>query len=97
MITFVEKIGYKLCRKSRKRFKKAGDLFMLPKQKNINKTQGGTINIKAIAYLSDESVVEQWSENKYYQYFSGEQFFSANVPCILTELVEFRKRIGTEE
>ena len=52
--------------------------------------------LKQLRNLSDESVVEQWSENSYYQYFSGEQFFSANVPCVPTELVEFRKRIGTE-
>ena len=52
--------------------------------------------LKQLRNLSDESVVEQWSENSYYQYFSGEQFFSANAPCVPTELVEFRKRIGTE-
>ena len=52
--------------------------------------------LKQLRNLSDESVVEQWSENSYYQYFSGEQVFSANVPCVPTELVEFRKRIGTE-
>ena len=51
--------------------------------------------LKQLRNLSDESVVEQWSENSYYQYFSGEQVFSANVPCVPTELVEFRKRIGT--
>lgn len=52
--------------------------------------------LKQLRNLSDESVVEQWSENSYYQYFSGEQVFSAHVPCVPTELVEFRKRIGTE-
>ena len=52
--------------------------------------------LKQLRNLSDESVVEQWSENSYYQYFSGEQFFSSVAPCVPTELVEFRKRIGTE-
>ena len=52
--------------------------------------------LKQVRNLSDESVVEQWSENSYYQYFSGENFFSPNIPCVPTELVEFRKRIGTE-
>ena len=28
--------------------------------------------LKQLRNLSDESVVEQWSENAYYQYFSGE-------------------------
>ena len=50
--------------------------------------------LKQLHNLSDESVVEQWSENEYYQYFSGEQFFSCNQPCVPTELVEFRTRIG---
>jgi IS5 family transposase len=51
--------------------------------------------LKQVRNLSDESVVEQWAENSYYQYFSGEIYFSPNPPCVPTELVEFRKRIGT--
>lgn len=52
--------------------------------------------LKQLRNLSDESIVEQWSENSYYQYFSGELLFVAKAPCSSTELVEFRKRIGTE-
>lgn len=52
--------------------------------------------LKQLRNLSDESVVEQWSENSYYQYFSGEECFTPQLPCVSTELVEFRKRIGTE-
>lgn len=52
--------------------------------------------LKQLRNLSDESVVEQWRENSYYQYFSGEQYFCSQPPCVATELVEFRKRIGTE-
>lgn len=52
--------------------------------------------LKQIRNLSDESVVEQWAENSYYQYFSGEGYFSCKAPCVPTELVEFRKRIGPE-
>ena len=52
--------------------------------------------LKQLRNLSDESVVEQWEENSYYQYFSGESTFIAQPPCSSTELVEFRKRIGTE-
>ena len=44
--------------------------------------------------LSDESIVEQWSENLYYQFFSGEQHFQPTIPCVPTELVAFRQRIG---
>lgn len=52
--------------------------------------------LKHIRNLSDESVVEQWSENAYYQYFSGEQTFTAKEPCEASELVHFRNRIGAE-
>jgi IS5 family transposase len=52
--------------------------------------------LKQLRNLSDESVVEQWAENSYYQYFSGEIYFASQQPCVSTELVEFRKRIGTE-
>jgi IS5 family transposase len=52
--------------------------------------------LKHIRNLSDESVVEQWAENVYYQYFSGEQAFTAQAPCESSELVHFRNRIGVE-
>lgn len=50
--------------------------------------------LKHVRNLSDENLVEQWSENIYYQYFSGEQFFQPKPPCVPTELVSFRQRIG---
>lgn len=50
--------------------------------------------LKHIRNLSDESVVEQWEENSYYQYFGGASRFVAAVPCEASELVHFRKRIG---
>lgn len=50
--------------------------------------------LKHIRNLSDESVVEQWAENAYYQYFSGEQVFKPVAPCEASELVHFRNRIG---
>lgn len=52
--------------------------------------------LKYVRNLSDESVVEHWAENAYYQYFSGEQFFRPSLPCVPTELVAFRHRIGVE-
>ena len=52
--------------------------------------------LKHIRNLSDESVVEQWSENAYYQYFSGEQVFACGSPCEASELVHFRNRIEPE-
>ena len=50
--------------------------------------------LKHVRNLSDESVVEQWAENSYYQYFSGEKMFACDGPCEASELVHFRHRIG---
>lgn len=50
--------------------------------------------LKHIRNISDESVVEQWFENIYYQYFSGEKTYACGVPCEASELVHFRNRIG---
>jgi hypothetical protein len=50
--------------------------------------------LKHIRNINDESVVEQWFENIYYQYFSGEKSYACVVPCEASELVHFRNRIG---
>lgn len=52
--------------------------------------------LKHLRNISDESVVEQWFENIYYQYFSGERSYACGVPCEASELVHFRNRIGVE-
>lgn len=52
--------------------------------------------LKHIRNISDESVVEQWFENIYYQYFSGEKSYACGMPCEASELVHFRNRIGDE-
>jgi len=54
----------------------------------------GLLILKHLRNISDESVVEQWSENLYYQYFCGSTEFQASIPCEPTDLVHFRKRIG---
>ena len=50
--------------------------------------------LKQLYDLSDESIVEKWVENPYYQFFSGETLFQWEFPCHPTDLVYFRKRIG---
>jgi len=50
--------------------------------------------LKHIRNLSDESVVEQWMENIYFQYFGGEKSYACGLPCEASELVHFRNRIG---
>lgn len=52
--------------------------------------------LKHVRNLSDESVVEQWFENIYYQYLSGEKSYACGVPCEASDLVHFRNRIGVE-
>jgi len=54
----------------------------------------GLLILKHLRNLSDESVVEQWSENNYYQYLCGQEEFLASSPCSSSELVHFRERIG---
>src|ERR1044071_913175 len=39
---------------------------------------------------SDESVVEKWVENPYWQYFCGYEFFQHEWPCHPTSLVKWR-------
>lgn len=50
--------------------------------------------LKHVRNLSDESVVEQWMENIYFQYFGGEKSYACGFPCEASELVHFRNRIG---
>ncbi len=54
----------------------------------------GLLILKHLRNVSDENVVEQWSENVYYQYFCGETEFVPVEPCEASELVHFRHRIG---
>lgn len=54
----------------------------------------GLLILKHLRNISDESVVEQWSENAYFQYFCGMHEFVPSFPCASSELVHFRKRIG---
>ena len=54
----------------------------------------GLLILKHLRNISDESVVEQWSENIYYQYFCGQKEFIPVEPCEASELVHFRHRIG---
>ena len=54
----------------------------------------GVILLRRMFNLSDESVVDNWRENPYWQYFCGEVNFQHGPPFDPTELIKFRKRIG---
>jgi IS5 family transposase len=50
--------------------------------------------LKQMFNLGDETVVEAWVQNPYWQFFSGETVFQWKVPIEPSDLVHFRKRIG---
>lgn len=56
----------------------------------------GMLLLKRMFNESDESVLERWVENPYWQYFCGEVNFRHEPPFDRTELIKFRKRIGEE-
>ena len=53
----------------------------------------GLLLLKEMFNESDESVVERWIENAYWQYFTGEDFFQTQQPFDPSEFVHFRKRL----
>jgi len=54
----------------------------------------GVILLKRMFNESDESVVDRWRENPYWQHFCGEVHFQHHWPFDPTELIKFRKRMG---
>ena len=54
----------------------------------------GVVLLKRMFNESDESVVDRWRENPYWQYFCGEVHFQHHWPFDPTELIKFRKRMG---
>lgn len=58
------------------------------------RTIAGIILLRRMFNESDESVLERWVENPYWQYFCGEVYFQHEPPFDRTELIKFRRRIG---
>lgn len=56
----------------------------------------GLILLKYAFNESDESAIERWMENPYWQYFCGEVNFQKKQPFNPNEFYRFRKRIGKE-
>lgn len=50
--------------------------------------------LKAMFNESDESVVERWVENPYWQYFCGYEYLQHELPLHPTSLVKWRQRVG---
>ncbi len=60
------------------------------------RTMVGLLLLKRIYNLGDETVIEQWVQNPYFQYFCGEAEFQWKPPCDPSDMVHFRKRIGEQ-
>ncbi len=56
----------------------------------------GSLMLKRIYNLGDETLVEAWKMNPYMQYFCGQSIFVHEFPCDPSYFVHFRKRIGEE-
>ncbi|CAG9187538.1 IS5 family transposase [Cupriavidus pinatubonensis] len=54
----------------------------------------GLLYLKHAYNESDESVCERWAQDVYFQYFCGEEYFQACLPCSPTNLVRFRQALG---
>jgi transposase, IS5 family len=54
----------------------------------------GSMLLKQMYDLGDETFVSRWIENPYWQYFCGETYFQYDKPYDPSEFVHFRKCIG---
>lgn len=56
----------------------------------------GMLLLKQMFGESDESVIDRWIENPYWQYFTGETYFQKDKPFDPSDFVLFRRRVGEE-
>ena len=56
----------------------------------------GSLMLKRIYNLGDETLCEAWERDPYMQYFCGSAHFEHRFPCDPSDFVHFRKRIGKE-
>ena len=54
----------------------------------------GSLMLKRIYNLGDETLCEAWIRDPYMQYFCGMAHFEHKFPCDPSDFVHFRKRIG---
>lgn len=60
------------------------------------RTMVGMLLLKQLYNQSDESVLQGWIENPYWQFFTGETYFQHQPPFDPTDFVYFRKRVGEQ-
>ena len=56
----------------------------------------GLLLLKQMYNLGDETVLERYLENPYWQHFCGEIYFQYNLPFDPSDFVHFRNRVGEE-
>jgi len=56
----------------------------------------GSLILKRLYNLGDETLAQAWVMNPYMQYFCGASHFQHKFPCDPSDFVHFRKRIGKE-
>jgi IS5 family transposase len=54
------------------------------------------VYLKNAFNLSDEELVQRWSENVVWQFFSGQEYYEPRLPCDATQIGRFRRAIGEE-
>jgi len=56
----------------------------------------GSLLLKRLYNLGDETLCQAWIMNPYMQYFCGSVYFEHRYPCDPSDFVHFRKRLGQE-
>ncbi len=76
--------------------KEWGALFVSTKGAPAIRTRliAGLHYLKHLHDLSDEQVVKGWTENPYWQYFCGEEYFQHKMPIHPTTMTKWRNRLG---
>ena len=54
----------------------------------------GLLYLKHAFGESDESVVQRWAENPYWQFFCGGEYFETRLPCDTSGLTRLRRALG---
>jgi transposase, IS5 family len=63
---------------------------------NATRLMVGLHYLKHTYNESDESVIERWVENPYWQYFCGYEYMQHQFPIHPTSMVKWRRRVGAE-
>lgn len=72
----------------------AGGISNAGRPKLSIRLMASLLYLKHANNLSDEALVERWSENVVWQYFSGMDYYEPRLPCDATQIGRFRTAIG---